>query len=58
VVSLRGERAVNGHEVGSTLTEAAAAELGTALAERLLAEGAAAILAEVRSASVPAVTEP
>lgn len=58
VVSLRGERAVSGHEVGTTLTEAAAAELGTALAERLLAEGAAAILAEVRSASVPAVTEP
>ena len=32
--------------------------LGTALAERLLAEGAAAILAEVRAAVAPAVSEP
>jgi hydroxymethylbilane synthase len=58
VVSVRGDKAVAGHEVGAAGSQAAAEELGTALAERLLAEGAAAILTEARSASVPAVSEP
>lgn len=58
VVSLGGDRTVGGSEAGFAGSEAAAAELGSALAERLLAEGAAAILAEARSAGVPAVTEP
>ncbi|MGH7508395.1 MAG: hydroxymethylbilane synthase [Gemmatimonadales bacterium] len=58
VVSLGGEQAVNGQEVGPIASEAAAAELGTALADRLLAEGAATILAEVRSTVFPPVAEP
>ncbi len=58
VISLDGERAVEGHETGPASSEAAAAALGTALAERLLGEGASTILAEVREAAAPAVTEP
>jgi len=58
VISLGGERAVEGRETGPASNEAAAAALGTALAERLLGEGAATILAEVREAAAPAVTEP
>ena len=58
VVSLRGERAVEGVESGAVADERAADALGAALAERLLHEGAASILAEVRVAAVPAVPEP
>jgi hydroxymethylbilane synthase len=58
VISLGGERAVEGHDAAPAADEAAAAALGTGLAERLLGEGAATILAEVREAAVPAVTEP
>lgn len=58
VVSLGGEAAVDGRDAGPAADEAAAAALGTALAERLLSEGAAAILAEVRRVAAPAVSEP
>ena len=59
VISLGGERAVEGHEAGPASNEAAAEALGTTLAERLLGEGAATILAEVRAAAAPpVVTEP
>jgi hydroxymethylbilane synthase len=58
VISLGGERAVEGREAGQASNEAAAEALGTTLAERLLAEGAGGILAEVRQAAAPVVTEP
>ena len=58
VISLAGESAVEGHEVGPAGSEAAAEALGTALAERLLAEGAAKILTEVRATAAPLVSEP
>ncbi len=58
VISLSGEVAVEGQEAGLAQDEAEAEALGTTLAERLLGRGAAAILAEVRAAAVPVVTEP
>jgi hydroxymethylbilane synthase len=58
VVSLGGERGVEGIETGVAADEGEADALGVALAERLLEEGAASILAEVRNGSVPAVPEP
>jgi hydroxymethylbilane synthase len=58
VVSLRGDRMVEGREVGVTADESEAGALGSALADRLLAEGASEILAEVRSTVAPAITEP
>jgi hydroxymethylbilane synthase len=58
VISLGGDRKVEGWEAGSARDGAEAAALGTALAERLLAEGAAEILVEVRSAATAGVTEP
>jgi hydroxymethylbilane synthase len=58
VISLDGDHLVEGIEAGSVRNEAVAAALGIALAERLLGEGAATILAEVREAAAPAVTEP
>jgi hydroxymethylbilane synthase len=58
IVSLRGERAVEGQVEGAAGDESAAAALGTALAERLLSEGGAEILTAVRGASEPVVTEP
>lgn len=58
VISLGGDRLVEGVEAGSRRDEAGAAALGTALAERLLGEGATTILAEVREAAAPAVSEP
>ena len=58
VVSLGGERGVEGVETHAAADEIEADALGVALAERLLAEGAASILAEVRAGSVPAVPEP
>ena len=58
VVSLNGDKAVAGQEEGSCRDETAAEELGTRLADRLLAQGGLAILHEVRSSALPAVTEP
>jgi hydroxymethylbilane synthase len=58
VVSLGGERAVEGIESAGVDDEAAADALGIALAERLLAEGASSILADVRAVAVPSVPEP
>ena len=58
VVSLLGERAVEGVEAGIVREDADADALGVRLAERLLDEGAAGILAEVRAAAAPAVPEP
>jgi hydroxymethylbilane synthase len=58
VVSIHGDKTVSGEAKISIVSEAVAVELGTALAERLLSEGAAAILTEVRSSVVPAVSEP
>jgi hypothetical protein len=58
VIALSGESMAEGTEEGLVRDEAHAAELGTRLAERLLERGAAAILAEVRAAVAPVVTEP
>jgi hydroxymethylbilane synthase len=58
VVSLGGERMVEGTESAEVGDEAAAEALGVALAERLLAEDAGSILADVRAAAVPSVPEP
>lgn len=58
LVSLGGERAVAGEVVGAAPDEDRAAALGTALAERLLAQGGSEILATVRSSPQPVVTEP
>jgi hydroxymethylbilane synthase len=58
VVSLDGKAMVEGHESAAAADELSAASLGTALAERLLRRGAAAILADTRAGSVPVVTEP
>jgi hydroxymethylbilane synthase len=58
VVSLGGEHGVEGIETGLAADELEADALGVVLAERLLDEGAASILAEVRTGSVPAVPEP
>ena len=58
VVSLGGERAVDGVERQRASDEPDAERIGFRLAERLLAQGADSILAEVRAASAPAVPEP
>jgi len=58
VVSLQGERGVEGQEGGAVRDEHAAADLGARLAQRLLDDGAAAILADVRAASGVALPEP
>jgi hydroxymethylbilane synthase len=58
LVSLGGERAVEGVEQGEAGDEAAAERIGLRLAERLLGQGGAEILAEVRAAAAPAITEP
>jgi porphobilinogen deaminase len=58
VISLDGQEAAEGVEEGAAQDEAAAEQLGVALAERLLRSGAAAILGEVRAAEAPVVTEP
>jgi hydroxymethylbilane synthase len=58
VVALAGDRAVEGIETGPAADEAAAAAVGTALAERLLDGGAGEILAAVRAGSMPSVPEP
>lgn len=58
VISLTGDRLVGGHEAEPAESERAAEELGVRLAERLLTQGAATILVEVRSSTPPLVTEP
>jgi hydroxymethylbilane synthase len=58
VISLGGERVVEGIERGEAPDEPAAERIGLRLAERLLAEGGVEILAQVRAGSAPAVTEP
>jgi hydroxymethylbilane synthase len=58
VVSLGGDKMVEGRQAGVVGNENEAGVLGSALADRLLAEGASEILTEVRSAAAPAVTEP
>lgn len=58
VVSLLGEHSVEGEATADGVDQDAAAALGTALAERLLARGAAEILAGARAEPQPVVTEP
>lgn len=58
VIALSGENMVEGTEDAAVRDEDHAAELGIILAERLLKIGAAEILAHVRAAVAPAVTEP
>ncbi len=58
VVALGGERLVAGEMRQSVRTAEDAELLGRILAERLLGEGAAEILAEVRAGVAPAVSEP
>jgi hydroxymethylbilane synthase len=58
VIALDGGSMVEGRESGPVPDEESAVELGTALAERLLAQGADDILADVRGAPAPRVTEP
>ena len=58
VIALDGGRMVEGLESARLHGMADAERLGTALAERLIGEGAAEILAEVRAGRAPSVTEP
>jgi hydroxymethylbilane synthase len=58
VISLGGDRIVEGRESGEVRTPEDAERLGSSLAERLLAEGAAGILADVRTGVAPVVSEP
>jgi hydroxymethylbilane synthase len=58
VIALDGSRMTEGREAGTARDVAAAERLGRALAERLIGEGGAEILAEVRAAAVPPVPEP
>jgi len=58
VISLGGDRIAEGRERGLVRTPQDAERLGSALAERLLGEGAAGILAEVRAGIAPVVSEP
>jgi hydroxymethylbilane synthase len=59
VVSLAGERSVEGEDAAAARDEQEADALGERLAERLLDQGASSILSEVRAAAaVPTVPEP
>lgn len=58
VVSLRGDRMVEGQEVALAGDEGEAADLGSRLAEQLLEQGASEILTEARSTVAPVVSEP
>jgi hydroxymethylbilane synthase len=58
VIALDGSRMVEGREAGTVREQADAERLGVMLAERLLREGAAEILAEIRAGTAPAVSEP
>jgi hydroxymethylbilane synthase len=58
VIALDGSRTAEGHESGPIRDSSDAERLGASLAERLIREGAAEILAQVRAAHAPSVTEP
>jgi hydroxymethylbilane synthase len=58
VIALDGSRMAEGREAGAVRVLADAERLGVMLAERLLREGAAEILAEIRAGTAPAVSEP
>jgi hydroxymethylbilane synthase len=58
VIALGGERIAEGEVSELVRDEAEAVALGVALAERLLAEGAAGILADVRAGAAPVISEP
>ena len=58
VISPEGRTMMEGRESAGVATEAEAAALGNRLAEQLLADGAAAILADARTLTVPSVSEP
>ena len=58
VIALDGSRMAEGHETGTVRGPADAERIGTLLADRLMGEGAAEILAEVRAGTVPSVPEP
>jgi len=58
VVSLRGERAIEGQETSAARDEREADDLGVRLADLLLDDGAASILAEVRAEAAPVIPEP
>jgi hypothetical protein len=49
---------VDGQEIGPVRDEREADDLGVRLAARVLEDGAASILSEVRAAQAPAVPEP
>jgi hydroxymethylbilane synthase len=58
VISLGGDRIAAGWERGLVRTPQDAEGVGLALAERLLGEGAAGILADARAGVAPIVSEP
>jgi hydroxymethylbilane synthase len=58
VIALDGSRTAEGHEFARIRDMGDAEGLGASLAERLMGEGAAEILAQVRAAHAPSVTEP
>lgn len=58
VVSLQGERGVEGSDARQVQDEEEAEAMGAALAERLLREGADQILTAVRAGSAPPIAEP
>jgi hydroxymethylbilane synthase len=58
VVSLGGERGVEGVAAGPVEDEHEAEALGAMLAAKLIADGAGAILAEIRDGAAPLVPEP
>jgi hydroxymethylbilane synthase len=58
VLSPDGNTMMEGREAGPVAREEDAARIGITLAEKLLSDGAGAILRTVRTGTVPAVTEP
>ena len=58
VIALDGSRMVEGRDAGVVREVQDAERLGAGLADRLLTEGAAEILTEVRAGAVPSVPEP
>jgi hydroxymethylbilane synthase len=58
VIALDGSRMTEGHASGRIREVEEAEQVGAALADRLIREGAGEILAEVRAGHAPSVTEP
>jgi hydroxymethylbilane synthase len=58
VISLGGEVVVEGHETAEAHDESSAGAVGDRLADRLLNDGAAEILADTRAAVTPVISEP